>query len=217
MQNYSKSHSASESLPSSPQAQKLHQEPLIATWFRDCIGSRALTQYGSKEATLTRDGQKHALHKDCDYSSLFTCKSSKSHGLSSFTKVLPRWQTQSAHLLLCSCWLEAFTSFTGGWPWLRQWLLSCTCFFKHTSWETTAYQPIALPPLQKISHSPHRQWTGGRIPVQGHFSGNEVLQAIMQSQRSKSLTGSSTHVMLVSILRHQISLFCYGTEEQWAK
>lgn len=133
-------------------------------WFRNCIGSGALTQLGLKEATLAGDGQKHMLHMDCDYSSPFTCKNSDSHSLSSLSKVLPRWQTQSDHLLLCTCWLQVFTS-AGVWPRLRQWLLSC--FLKNTSWETAA-QAVHTDTLLSLhsKRSPTRSLTGN-----GHVGG----------------------------------------------
>lgn len=142
-------------------------------WFRDCIVSGALYQCVLKEATLARDGQKHTLHMDCDYSSPFTCRSSNSHSLSSFTKVLPRWKNLSAHLLLCTCWLKAFTS-TGVWWWLRQWLLS---FLKHSRWETAARAEQDGPVPSLLSKRPPTVLTGT-----GHMGGY-LLKGTSQEMR----------------------------------
>lgn len=149
MQNYSKSQSA------------LAFQALLR--LRNCIKSHLLP-HGSETALALEHlpsmawKKQHwpAMDKSTCCAWIVTIQAlslSRAVTLSSFTKVLPRWQTHSDHLLLCTCWLKACAG-TGVWPWLGQWLLSCTCFLKHTSWETAAWAEHANPLLSLLSKDP---------------------------------------------------------------
>lgn len=129
--------------------------------------------------------------------------------LSSFMEALPRWQTQWAHLLLCTCWFKVFTS-TGVWPWLRQWLPSFTFFLKHSSWETAAWAEHADPLLSLLSKSSPTVLRGNGGYLLRHTS-QEMMYCRPQCnpEGAKTCQENSAHVLVVSILGCQLSLFCY--------